>query len=412
MTLCQAPPGVRQLLPVDDVLLYPGWNLISAPIVPYDPDITVVQRPIAGRYFVIQSFDQGARSFYPDLDPDFNTLHTFDGEHGYWVKVTAQAAALDEGELESAATWRISGPELPITHPLPLAPGWNLVSYLPRASLPVTVALHSIEGGYTAVLGFDQGARSFYPDLEPGFNTLQELKPHHGYWIRATEAITLTYPITDVSGSALRTLHAQNRPSEISGLRYPASRATNVWVDFYGETDAAPGAVIQAIDPDGVVCGATVVSIPGQFGLLPCYGDDPDTPEDEGAQPGDVIRLLAGEEVVGLGLWAGPGERWRVTPGDAAPGAARSIFLPLMIRRGAHAAVPLPTPTPESVPTPEPENVPLYLPFILARPVAAQERAAPASPTAAPTPPPESLPAPSPAAHQQWLPIYLEDTQP
>jgi subtilisin-like proprotein convertase family protein len=263
MTLCQAPPGVRQSLPVDDVLLYPGWNLISAPIAPYNPDITVVQRPIAGRYFVIQSFDQGARSFYPDLDPDFNTLHTFDGEHGYWVKVTAQAAALDEGELASAATWRISGPELPITHPLPLTPGWNLVSYLPRASLPVTVALQSIEGGYTAVLGFDQGARSFYPDLEPGFNTLQELKPHHGYWIRATEAITLTYPITDVSGSALRTLHAQNRPSEISGPRYPASRATNVWVDFYGEADAAPGAVIQAVDPDGVVCGATVVSIPG-----------------------------------------------------------------------------------------------------------------------------------------------------
>jgi hypothetical protein len=166
------------------------------------------------------------------------------------------------------------------------------------------------------------------------------------------------------------------------------------------------------MDPDGVVCGATVVVTPGQFGLLPCYGDDPDTPEDEGAQPGDVIRLIAGETTVGLGLWAGPGQRWQVIPGDVEPGGPRSIFLPLMINRLPGAAAPADTPPPESVPTPEPENAPLYLPFLLAHPAPSQQRQATPTPVLTPTRPPDSLPTPSPAPYRQWLPIYLEDTRP
>ncbi len=49
--------------------------------------------------------------------------------------------------------------------------------------------------------------------------------------------------------------------------------------------------MITAYDPDGVLCGRFVVHTPGQYGYLHVYGDDPTTPEDEGATDGDTLRF-------------------------------------------------------------------------------------------------------------------------
>jgi hypothetical protein len=220
---------------------------------------------------------------------------------------------------------------VPADRPLPLAAIWNLVSYLPQTSLPVTVALESIAGKYAVVQGFDHGAQSFYPDLDPSFNTLQMMQPGMGYWIRATQTVTLIYPAT-ITGTvpistALRVLGIgySNTQYPISDIRQVEADAgvtpTNTWVDFYGPAKTADGAalpvgtVIKAVDPQGVVCGVTVIMAAGQYGLLACYGDDPDTPEDEGGAPGEQIRLIAGERVLGIGYWLGNGERQWVALG-------------------------------------------------------------------------------------------------
>jgi hypothetical protein len=117
--------------------------------------------------------------------------------------------------------------------------------------------------------------------------------------------------------------------SPIPNIQYPipsirqAERATGVtpthtWVNFYGtahQGDGTPlsvGATVLALDPDGVVCGAAVVTIKGQYGLLACYGDDPTTLEDEGAWPGDTIQLVVDGQVLGMGMWTARGDRqWR-----------------------------------------------------------------------------------------------------
>lgn len=52
-----------------------------------------------------------------------------------------------------------------------------------------------------------------------------------------------------------------------------------------------PGDVIKAVDPDGVICGAFIVKTEGEYNLR-VYGDDPSTPEDEGAKEGDSIKFL------------------------------------------------------------------------------------------------------------------------
>jgi hypothetical protein len=70
------------------------------------------------------------------------------------------------------------------------------------------------------------------------------------------------------------------------------------WRDYWSPAstgqDGGPlpvGSLVQAFDPNGVECGRSVTHAPGQYGYLHVYGDDPLTPEDEGADPGDVIRF-------------------------------------------------------------------------------------------------------------------------
>jgi len=70
---------------------------------------------------------------------------------------------------------------------------------------------------------------------------------------------------------------------------------THLWVDIYSigsVLDGQPipaGASIAIFDPQGTQCGETTVTYPGQLGIMPCYGDDPYTPLDEGAQAGDAL---------------------------------------------------------------------------------------------------------------------------
>jgi hypothetical protein len=73
---------------------------------------------------------------------------------------------------------------------------------------------------------------------------------------------------------------------------------TDRWVNFYGlecTIDGQPlsvGALITALDPQGVVCGEFRVTQAGRYGLMPVYGDDPLTKVDEGAVAGDSLRFL------------------------------------------------------------------------------------------------------------------------
>jgi hypothetical protein len=126
----------------------------------------------------------GAVSFYVDLPPAMNSLQVMDGSHGYWVH------ALDAAQLE------VAGHLLPESQGMALCAGYNLVSYLPDAALPVADALASIAGQYDAVMGFDPitGAESYYPDLPAGLNSLKVMQPGRGYWIHMLASDTLYYP--------------------------------------------------------------------------------------------------------------------------------------------------------------------------------------------------------------------------
>jgi len=173
------------------------------------------------------------------------------------------------------------------------------------------------------VLGFERTAISYYPDLDPSYNTLVHMAPRYGYWISATQPVTLAYPLTGITEtvSLTATIASSRRVGVIRGAEWLAGvHPTYEWMNFYGPAslpDGTPvptGTMVLAVDPQGVVCGATMVWQPGQFGLLACYADDPRTTDvDEGGLPGDTIQLFMGDgTLVGTGPWTAHGDRWQV----------------------------------------------------------------------------------------------------
>ena len=167
--------------------LHTGWNLITMPALPNDISADFFANNLlapSSNLVTIQSFECGspnpALSYYPGLGSQ-NTLKKMLARRGYWVKVSADT------------TLDITGPVL-TNGPIAVCQGWNLVAYTGSSTTPLATALGSIAGKYTAVLGFDQGAQSWYAQLPASMNTLTDLVPGHGYWLYMTEDAVLQYP--------------------------------------------------------------------------------------------------------------------------------------------------------------------------------------------------------------------------
>jgi hypothetical protein len=154
------------------------------------------------------------------------------------------------------------------------------------------------------------------------------------------------------------------------------------WVNFYGTNSTFNGVPLPAGSEvvayaDQKRCGSFVVQTPGQYGLLPCYRDQPDRP---GALPGDRIRFTVnGFEAIVRGpdepIWTSNGDRRHVeleasgTPQTPTPTYTRTV-MPTSTRTstppGGPTSTPVtpPTSTPIVPPTPTPIAPPTPTPII------------------------------------------------
>ena len=146
---------------------------------------------------------------------------------------------------------------------------------------------------------------------------------------------------------------------------------TSEWINLYGVNSTIYGAPLHvgdqvvARDPQGAICGAFTVTTPGHYGLLPCYRDDPLTPLDEGATPGDVISLTVNgipARIVGpdMPVWTENGDLKHTelsveAPKTPTPSPTPDVYirLPLILRGN-----PYPVPTATRTTTPGPSATP------------------------------------------------------
>jgi hypothetical protein len=233
--------------------LKPGWNLVSFPLLPVSTVITEVLAPIEGQYDLVLG-EEGSYATW--LPPVFNTLGALEAGRSYYIRSTAPQ------EVEVP----VRGALAPGESALALHQGWNWVGYLPNCTLPITVALGSIDGRYDLVLG---ETKSYAVWLPPQFNTLKEMSPGEGYLIRMTAAGTLTYPAC-VGGLGAEPAGA------LAQEACPGLEVTPAFALVYGEAalngrPARAGSLVQAWDGGGNLVGCGRVQEEGRFGLLRLY---------------------------------------------------------------------------------------------------------------------------------------------
>ena len=119
-----------------------------------------------------------------------------------WTPATAGSYTFDvcvsDGAISDCETITVTVTAVQLTHSISLQPGWNLVSFnLIPVDSSITAVLASIDGHYTLVEAWSDGAWLVY-DPNPLFvDTLTALHESMGFWIYMTVADTL-----DVSGTA------------------------------------------------------------------------------------------------------------------------------------------------------------------------------------------------------------------
>jgi len=187
-----------------NIELSQGWNLISIPLILANTTIEEVLSSLGdpshvgspstwdGNYSRVLGYDQGGKTFNPNLPSSFSDLRDIDEKRGYWIYMT------------QADTLTVTGNPV-VGKIINLNFGWNLISYLSSINQTTEDALSSLgdpshvgspstwDGNYSRVLGYDQGGKTFNPNLPTSFSDLKIMESYYGYWIYVIQADTLVY---------------------------------------------------------------------------------------------------------------------------------------------------------------------------------------------------------------------------
>ncbi len=179
---------VTYRLPVTTAIpLSAGWNLVGLPLIADDTPITDALSSIAGHYDLVYAYDACGSEDWLSFEvglPGGNTLHTVGPGTGLWIWATDSVTLTLEGPVVGQLD-------------IPLCTGWNLVAYPSADPRPLPDALESIAGQYNMVYAYSAADApsvwsNYCPESPSWANTLLAIGPGAGYWIRATEACTLT----------------------------------------------------------------------------------------------------------------------------------------------------------------------------------------------------------------------------
>lgn len=161
-----------QAIAAQNMLLRPGWNLISLNIAPQDGSWQTLLYPIADNVLQVK----GTQGIYIPDNP-FSPLAYAEQGQAYTIKVDA------------LCDWSATGFRIASNTPIALADGWNLCAYLPSSGMPVSDALLYTSPWLLQVKGRDG---VYIPDNP--YSTLVNMHPGQGYWFEVSGAHQFIYP--------------------------------------------------------------------------------------------------------------------------------------------------------------------------------------------------------------------------
>ncbi|MGD8922207.1 MAG: T9SS type A sorting domain-containing protein, partial [Candidatus Zixiibacteriota bacterium] len=163
--------------------------------------------------------------------------------------------------------------------------------------------------------GFDAGIQIFVPG-QTEFNTLEQMGPCFGYWVKVSADGDLIYP---GQGPVVASSRVDHQAEAAAKLVRSDVTPTTSWVNVYSANltlDGAavlPGADIAAYSTEGKKIGGFTVTESGKFGFMPVYADDANNSGVTGLKKGDQFYLTVnGAETTERYTWTTNGDRIEV----------------------------------------------------------------------------------------------------
>ena len=273
------PIEVKELFHIE---LAQGWNLVSSPTPPADPDHRAVWRDLVERGNLEMVKDQAGFFYRPAIN--FKNLGAWDTQYGYQAKVA------------HPDTLVVPGDAIADDSPISLERVWSIVAYYPRESLTAPQAFVNIEDILEMVK--DDRGRFYRPVI--GFTNMGTLKRGKAYQVKVTEVGDLVYPVGQMRNAECGVRNGDATAQQAGHYASPEPTGANMSV-LIADCGSRIGELgeIGVFTKDGLCVGAASFrNLESEIRIgLAVWGDDPTTPEIDGALEGERLdfRLWDGQ---------------------------------------------------------------------------------------------------------------------
>lgn len=155
-----------------------GWNQVSFNVGLDSLNIRTILGDIINSVALVQG---NGKSFNPSWPDALNTLTSFDNTSGFWIKMNTASSIILTGTSLDLASNVIS-----------LKAGWNNIGYTPSTAGAIRTVLATAlaDGKIERIINANGNFAPSTPDV---LNSLKEMKPGAGYWVKATADTTITF---------------------------------------------------------------------------------------------------------------------------------------------------------------------------------------------------------------------------
>jgi Carboxypeptidase regulatory-like domain/FlgD Ig-like domain len=289
-----------------EIVLNAGWNLVSADVMPLNPDVDLQLTEIfayenANDNLVLVKNGDG--EFY-DPTSGLNQIGEWDPLQGYKVNVIEPTVVLMSGHNIFDGT------------PIEMFDGWNMVSYLPNMPINAYQALGSIEDDL--IIAKDGEGRFFLPEF--GYNGIGDMMPQYGYQVKVDGDATLVYPHGYMVSSQVAATSSSEEPKHFVCTTEKSNQNFSILITS-AEIDGqkiSSGDEIGIFSSNGRLYTSAIWNDTGKAGFS-IWADDPNTEIVEGLPSDDQVRVkvwhAGDDQVVPMAIELIAGNRDRTTDG-------------------------------------------------------------------------------------------------
>ncbi len=225
-----------------------GWNWSSINVTPLNTAVTEIMKDVATDLVIMKN--AAGQAYMP---PSLNTIINWNFKEGYQIY------------MNNATTLTVLGmPVNPVTTPIYLKRGWNMISYLRNTPQNIAISFASLVEKGRMVIAKNAEGKIFMPPT----NTIGNLIPGNAYQLYLSEPDTLYYPANGVGKFVSN--DADDYQAKINLVKFPlTNNFMNIAIKNIAEAD---GTEILAFSPSGNLVGSS--SIYNNFSILTIWGDD------------------------------------------------------------------------------------------------------------------------------------------